>query len=29
MDGHAQMFVANLPAAVQRQGLATNRLAVP
>jgi prepilin-type processing-associated H-X9-DG protein len=29
VDGHVQMFQANLPAAVQRQGLATNRLAVP
>jgi prepilin-type processing-associated H-X9-DG protein len=29
VDGHVQRFEANLPIAIQRQGLATNRLAVP
>jgi hypothetical protein len=29
VDGHVQMSVANLPAVIQRQGLAANRLAVP
>ena len=29
VDGHVQRFEANLPFAIQRQGLATNRLAVP
>ncbi len=29
VDGHAQRFEANLPLAIQRQGLVANRLAVP
>jgi prepilin-type processing-associated H-X9-DG protein len=29
VDAHVQRFEANLPFAIQRQGLATNRLAVP
>lgn len=29
VDGHVQRFEANLPLAIQRQGLANNRLAVP
>ena len=29
VDGHVQRFQADLPTAIQRQGLATNRLAVP
>ena len=29
VDGHVQRFEANLPLAIQRQRLATNRLAVP